>query len=66
MAKSKAVAMPMMDPDHDEYQTRDDVQQMMRMDEIHSNPKRLSRAVKRLHSTAARYSKKSAGRRSGR
>lgn len=69
MAKSKGaeVASPMMDPDHDEWQTRDDVQNLMRTDEIHSDPKRLTKAVSRLHSTAARFGgKKKASRHSGR
>lgn len=65
MAKSKEVAMPMRDPDHDEYQTRDDVHQMMRMDEIHSDPRRLKRAVRRLKSTHDRFAKRTS-RKSGR
>jgi ribosomal protein L19E len=66
MAKKGNVAMPSsLDPDHDEWQTRDDVQNLMRTDEIHADPKRLGRAVGRLHSTANRFAKKS-GRRPGR
>lgn len=63
MAKgnAKLSAMP-MDPDHGEWQTRDDVHQLMRTDEIHSDPKRMKRAVHRLSSTAARYSKKGSSR----
>jgi ribosomal protein L19E len=64
MAKSKA--MPMMDPDHDEFQTREDIHNLMRTDEIHADPKRLKRAVGRLHSTAARFGGKKGGRRKGR
>jgi ribosomal protein L19E len=68
MAKLKGqAASPMIDPDHDEWQTRDDVQNLMRTDEIHSDPKRVKRAVDRLQSTAQRFGgKKKAGRSVGR
>lgn len=71
MAKSKkknhsspmaALAMP----SDEEYQTRDDVDRLMRADEVHSDPKRLSRAHSRISGVAERLSKKKHGRHSGR
>jgi hypothetical protein len=66
MAKSKEVASPMMDPDHDEYQTRDDVNTLMRADEVHADPKRHKRALSRLSGTLQRMTGKKPGRSSGR
>lgn len=67
MAKSKAIPMsPMMDPDHDEYQTRDDVNTLMRADEIHSDGKRHKRALSRMSSTLSRNSGKKQSRSRGR
>ncbi len=70
MAKSKKkhtdsmMASPMMD---EEYQTRDDVDRLMRADEVHSDPHRLSRAHARIRGVSDRLSpKKKHGRHGGR
>lgn len=51
-----------MDKEHDEYQTRDDVERLMRADEVHADPKRLKRAAERIHRTSQRLTKKKGGR----
>lgn len=68
MAKSKATqgAGPMMDNDADDYQTRDDVNTLMRADEVHADPKRHKRAINRLSGTLARVTGKKTSRGGGR
>ena len=70
MAKSKSksaeVASPMMDSDHDEWQARDDVQTLMRADEVHADKSRHKRAVSRLSGTLHRLTGKKHGRSGGR
>lgn len=66
MAKSKAQAAgPMMD-DQDDWQTRDDVNTLMRADEVHADPKRHKRAITRLSGTLSRVTGKKTGRGGGR
>jgi hypothetical protein len=71
MAKSKkksdsgqVASMPF--PSDEEYQTRDDVDRLMRADEVHSDAGRLSRAHARISGVAERLSKKKTGRSGGR
>lgn len=69
MAKKSDGLSAAMDPGSDEWQTRDDVQTLMRADEVHADHKRHKRAVGRLASTLHRITKKpgrSGGRSSGR
>lgn len=68
MAKSKSSNSPcgIAFPSDEEYQTRDDVDRLMRADEVHSDPKRLSRATARITGVADRISKKKSGRSNGR
>lgn len=69
MAKSKKsnkTASMIGDPMSDEWQVRDDVDRLMRADEVHSDAKRLSRAHDRISSVASRIGKKKQGRSSGR
>jgi hypothetical protein len=71
MAKSKkksdpGLASPMPFPSDEEYQTRDDVDRLMRADEVHSDPDRLKRAHSRISGVAERLSKKKHGRPHGR
>ncbi len=73
MAKAKksepqAMAGPM---DNDEWQAREDVDRLMRADEVHADPKRLERAHTRITGVAERIashkkSRRSKGRSSGR
>ncbi len=67
MAKKKhsdsAIASPMPD---DEWQAREDVDRLMRADEVHSDPKRLARAHARISGVAERIGKKHHGRSRGR
>lgn len=56
-------AFPGMDED---YQTRDDVDRLMRADEVHTDPDRLSRAHGRISGLASRLPKKKHGRHHGR
>jgi hypothetical protein len=71
MAKSKRKSKGMMaampsDNDGDEWQTRDDVNTLMRADEVHADSKRHKRAVSRLSGTLSRITGKNAGRSQGR
>lgn len=70
MAKSKkksnspmVASTPFSD---DEYQTRDDVDRLMRADEVHSDPKRLARAHERITRVASRIPTRKHGRSHGR
>ncbi len=69
MAKSKKSSAPQVAtafPSDEEYQTRDDVDRLMRADEVHSDSGRLSRATDRISSVSERLSKKKTGRSAGR
>lgn len=69
MAKGMTASMGMpagMAKQEDEWQTRDDVDKLMRADEVHSDPKRLTKAQGRIQSVAARLKPKKAARMTGR
>lgn len=69
MAKSKKSTMevaPSAFPSDEEYQTRDDVDRLMRADEVHSDPKRFKRAHGRISGVASRLAKRGSGRSGGR
>lgn len=76
MGKSKAISM-MGGPSEDDYQTRDDVDKLMRADEVHQDAGRHAKAVGRITGMAARLtgevpkltprkSRRSSGRSGGR
>lgn len=70
MAKKAATAaMAAMDKDHDEWQGREDVDRLLRADEVHQDKDRHKRAVGRLTGVVNRLTKKSkrsSGRSGGR
>jgi hypothetical protein len=53
-------------PGNDEYQTREDVDRLMRADEVHSDKGRFKRAHARISGVAERLKKRHEGRSSGR
>lgn len=68
MGKANQTSSP-AEPSMDEYQTREDVDRLMRADEVHQDKDRHKRAVGRLSSTLKRLTKKHGrgrGRSSGR
>lgn len=44
--------------EEDEWRNREDVDRLLRADEVHADPKRLKRAVARIEGTAKRLTKK--------
>lgn len=66
MAKSKNPAEAQMMKTEEEYRLRDDVDKLMRADEVCQDPKRYRQAVSRLTGTVKRLTGKKYGRSSGR
>lgn len=63
MSKDSATAS--VDQEQSKWQTREDVDTLLRADEVCTDPKRYSRAVSKLSGTVSRLQKKK-GRSSGR